>query len=204
MEIEMSEKPIAVKPLPVEPSPEMAGNEPAAWIVTNPQTGNVILWTFDRGNAADVHANYEGSKIEPLYSASTLARLERERDEARAERDELDALYHEGGTLEEQLAAAEAERDEAREQLRLADEQNDKLGSIVDANIGWDNGPSKLALAMAALKALVEKLDEIIGHPAYRAVFEAAFLHGVTYEGPNFESELEAARAALGASDEAQ
>ena len=49
-------------------------------------------------------------------------------DALQAERDELDFLLHEGGTMEEQLSKAEAERDEARARALL----NPSKGSAAD------------------------------------------------------------------------
>lgn len=43
-------------------------------------------------------------------AAADLARLRAENEALRTERDELDALYHEGGTWEQQLSEAEAAR----------------------------------------------------------------------------------------------
>ena len=49
----------------------------------------------------------------------------------------------------------------------------------------------------AALHTLVAKLDEINADKSFQGLFPFAFTHGYRYTGPNYESELEAARAAL-------
>lgn len=66
----------------------------------------------ERDRAALVAAD-EANRADAAEAA--LAERTKERDEARAERDELDFLYHEGGTMEVQLSKAEAERDRLRE-----------------------------------------------------------------------------------------
>jgi len=55
--------------------------------------------------------------------------LKRQRDKAIAERDELDALLHEGGSWEKQLATAERQRDEA---LALVERMREALRSGAD------------------------------------------------------------------------
>jgi hypothetical protein len=54
--------------------------------------------------------------------------------------------------------------------------------------------------AAALLEALVTKLDEILAHPAYKGVFTLAHVHGMSYKGPKFDAEYDAARAYLEAS----
>ena len=49
-----------------------------------------------------------------------------------------------------------------------------------------------------ALRALVAKLEAIIAHPSYKAVFAIAMLHGQPYDGPDYAEELKRAKAALG------
>lgn len=50
----------------------------------------------------------------------------------------------------------------------------------------------------AALKGLVEKLDEIAAHPAFKGVWTLYHVHGGVYDGPNWVEALERARKALG------
>jgi hypothetical protein len=48
-----------------------------------------------------------------------------------------------------------------------------------------------------ALVNLVTKIDEVFAHDSYRGVWVMAHVHGYTYNGPTFEAELNAAKAAL-------
>jgi hypothetical protein len=50
----------------------------------------------------------------------------------------------------------------------------------------------------AALKGLVDKLDEIAAHPAFKGVWTLYHVHGGVYDGPNWVEALERARKALG------
>lgn len=49
----------------------------------------------------------------------------------------------------------------------------------------------------AALRALVERLDVVHADPTYQTVWVLAQIHGAPYEGPKYDVELSAARAAL-------
>jgi hypothetical protein len=46
--------------------------------------------------------------------------------------------------------------------------------------------------------ALVQKLDAINSNPSFQGIFPWAFAHGYRYDGPSFDSELEALRIAIG------
>lgn len=65
---------------------------------------------------------------------SQIATLTRERDEALAERDELDFILHEGGTWEQQLASAEAQAIEAEK----------VLAELVDRDVSYHGGEVRL------------------------------------------------------------
>jgi hypothetical protein len=47
------------------------------------------------------------------------------------------------------------------------------------------------------LKALVDRLDEIVASPDYNSVWVLAHVHGFVYRGPNWVDVMKAARAAL-------
>lgn len=55
--------------------------------------------------------------------------------------------------------------------------------------------------AHEALRALYARLDEITRHPSYQSVFTLAQVHGAPYQGPQWGTEVEQARAALAAFD---
>ena len=48
-----------------------------------------------------------------------------------------------------------------------------------------------------ALEALVTKLDEVHADERYKGVWSLAAAHGMTYKGPRYTVELNAARTAL-------
>lgn len=51
--------------------------------------------------------------------------------------------------------------------------------------------------AVAVLKALVDRITEVDSHPEYMAVWECAQLHRGPYRGPQYEAEMNAAKAFL-------
>lgn len=57
----------------------------------------------------------------------------------------------------------------------------------------------RLAELEAAARALVERLDFVHAHDAYRRIWGMAHAHGVRYDGPQYVEELEALRSALAA-----
>ena len=48
-----------------------------------------------------------------------------------------------------------------------------------------------------ALRAITQKLLEVHEHPAYQAVWQLAMIHGMTYKGPQYETELKQALEVL-------
>lgn len=48
-----------------------------------------------------------------------------------------------------------------------------------------------------ALRALVDKLEQIKAHPSYQAVWSIADVHGFKYVGPDWEEELKQAKILL-------
>jgi hypothetical protein len=47
------------------------------------------------------------------------------------------------------------------------------------------------------LKALVEKTDEVLSHPSFKAQMAMGWVHGAEYTGPQLTDELAAARKLL-------
>ena len=60
-------------------------------------------------------------------------------DALQAERDELDFLLHEGGTMEAQLSKAESERDEARARVTALEKGLNELANAISDNL-TENG----------------------------------------------------------------
>lgn len=60
-----------------------------------------------------------------------------------------------------------------------------------------DEARAEVERLRGTLKALVERIKEVGEHPEYRAVWECAHLHRGPYRGPQYESEMNKARAAL-------
>lgn len=52
----------------------LRAEQAVAWIVTNPDKGNTILWTRNRGSAEDCAANYPGSILTPLFASPVQAK----------------------------------------------------------------------------------------------------------------------------------
>jgi hypothetical protein len=74
---------------------------------------------------------------------------------------------------------------------RGLDEFKAKLEAALGARI------EVLGEVIRALRALVEKLDEINAHPAFKSVWTLHHVHGGVYDGPNWVTELERAKKAL-------
>lgn len=59
--------------------------------------------------------------------------------------------------------------------------------------------PNKIGDPIQALRALVDRIDEINKHPDFHSVFFSAYVHGVKYTGPTWNEPLTNAKAALAA-----
>ena len=66
------------------------------------------------------------------------------------------------------------------------------LDSTVEALVEARTAPLR-----AALKGLVDRLDEIHADPRYESVWASYMIHGGRYNGPTYVEELARARAAL-------
>lgn len=61
----------------------------------------------------------------------------------------------------------------------------DRIAALVEKQVG-----EKDAEVVRAARALVDKLNVAVEHPTWKAVFQSAHVHGVTYTGPEFGEEL--------------
>lgn len=90
-----------------------------------------------------------------------LASLNAEVEELRWERDELVFLLNEGGTWEQQLSAAERERDNLAALLK---EAREVVAEIVAAEEAWNCDPAddeRIAAAQSVARAFLDKLGDI-------------------------------------------
>ena len=62
------------------------------------------------------------------------------------------------------------------------------------------SNPDPAATLRALVTALIEKMDAVHASQAFKAQAITAYVHGVTYDGPNYAAEFKAVKAALAAS----
>ena len=70
-------------------------------------------------------------------------------------------------------------------------------GVVVSGTLKLNEARARVAKLEAALKGLVERLDEINAHPEFKSVWTLHYVHGGRYGGPSWVEPLEAARIAL-------
>jgi hypothetical protein len=105
--------------------------------------------------------------------------------------------------------------------LRAMQEERDKLLAIVESPSKWmqwcDSRVLERAEAAEAeldalraqrtegrqtLKALIDKLDVIAADPQFQSMAVMSYIHGVQYTGPNWATELAAAKAFLASGED--
>lgn len=102
---------------------------------------------------------------------------------------ELSRLRSQLTTAEQTIAELTKERDTAENQCADAEREANRLGIALDA------GEQTIARLREALTDLIANVDTVCESSAFKSVFTVAAIHGLNYNGPQFE--LTKARAAL-------